>query len=139
MREIFYLVGVCILILFGIFKVAEPLEKNDQLMQGYVDMLSNEGTDHEAFLERLTADLVDAEFDVSSVLKSLEVCQVLKDSSIELFVIEADFLTKSKSYEIMISTQMDDKKQLLVEFYIRTKQVNDKVKISYMSSQYSIR
>lgn len=138
MKEVFCLVAMSVLIVTGIFKASENLVKNDLLFQDYVEVLLSEEESKikEVFLNCLEDDLLDAKFNVSAVEASLEQLKDVTISSVETFVIDADFLTKSKAYDVIILTSLDG---LKIEIYMKIKQVNGEAKVASISSRYEIK
>lgn len=143
MKDFFSLVGITILIVWGVFEISEPLKKNDDLINDYVEILLNKNKElnfKDFFLSRLEEDLIYTDFDLTTLNYSLQMLDNIQDYSVETFVIWADFLEKSKAYLFIISTPpKSNEEQLIVEFYVRTKQVNGYSKVEYISGKQYFR
>ena len=143
MKDFFNLVGITILILWGVFEISEPLKKNDDLINDYVEILLNENKElnlKDFFLNRLEEDLIYTDFDLTTLNYSLQMLDNIQDYSVETFVIWADFLEKSKAYSFIISTPpKSNEEQFIAEFYVRTKQVNGYPKVEYISGKHYFR
>lgn len=49
MKDFFSLVGITILIVWGVFEISEPLKKNDDLINDYVEILLNKNKELRVF------------------------------------------------------------------------------------------
>lgn len=90
MKEVISLIGLKILILLGVLKIDGSLRKNADLIKDYVEILLHENQEHnlkDIFLSRLQEDLLDTDFDITTLESPLQELNDIQIYSVETFVI----------------------------------------------------
>lgn len=90
MKEVISLIGLKMLILLGVLKIDGSLRKNADLIKDYVEILLHENQEHnlkDIFLSRLQEDLLDTDFDITTLESPLQELNDIQIYSVETFVI----------------------------------------------------